>query len=253
MEIFESMCYYLLRPSPHFVYMIQYFFCVGLFNFFNVKLSDLHCNARESHYGWRTPQLLEGLKEESQAEDIGKRKGVGVHSLICSTRGVEGRAGARGLELGRVTSLIHLLELASKLTTKWLVHIPEHLGARTSHGQHRLTWLTTARTWGKPPPSPYSILYASPRHLHPNGFLSRDSQGGVPKLSKFGLPGLWEFITPSSNLWLGRGLKKTCSSPQELFQRCVALYLHTSGSGRFPTFNGQESNCQFDSRPFFRP
>jgi hypothetical protein len=63
---------------------------------------------------------------------------------------------------------------------------------------------------------PYSILYASPQHLHPNGFLSRDSQGGVPKLSRFGLPGLWELITPSSNLRLRRGLKQTCSSPQEL-------------------------------------
>jgi hypothetical protein len=59
------------------------------------------------------PQLLEGLKEESQAEDIGKREGVGARFLIRSTRRVEGHAGAPGLGLGRVTSLIHLLELAS--------------------------------------------------------------------------------------------------------------------------------------------
>jgi hypothetical protein len=50
---------------------------------------------------------------------------------------------------------------------------------------------------------PYSILCVCPRHLHPNGFLSRDSQGGVPKSSQFGLPGLWELITPSSKLRLG--------------------------------------------------
>jgi hypothetical protein len=99
-------------------------------------------------------QLLEGLKEESQAKDSGKRKGIGACSLTRSTRGVEGHAGAPGLGLGRVTSLIHLLEPASKPTTKWLVHIPEHLGARTSHRQHGFTWLTTARTRGKPPPSP---------------------------------------------------------------------------------------------------
>jgi hypothetical protein len=85
------------------------------------------------------PQLLEGLKEESQIEDNGKRKGVGARSLTRSTRGVEGRAGAPGLGLGRVTSFIHLLEPTSKPTTKWLVHILEHLGARTSHGQHGLT------------------------------------------------------------------------------------------------------------------
>jgi hypothetical protein len=63
---------------------------------------------------------------------------------------------------------------------------------------------------------PYSILCVCPWHLHPNGFLSRDSQGGVPKLSRFGLSGLWKLITPSSDLRLGWGLKQTCSSPQEL-------------------------------------
>ncbi len=48
-------------------------------------------------------------------------------------------------------------------------------------------------------------------------FLSRDSQGGlVLKLSWFGLSGLCEFITLCSNLWLGWGLKQTCSSPWKL-------------------------------------
>jgi len=63
---------------------------------------------------------------------------------------------------------------------------------------------------------PHSILFIAPWHPHPNGFYSRDSQGGVPKLSKFGLPGLWELITPGSDLGLGWGLKQTCNSPQEL-------------------------------------
>ncbi len=58
-------------------------------------------------------QLLEGLKEESQIEDNGKREGVRAHSITRNTRGVEGRVGAPGLGLGRVTSLIHLLEPAS--------------------------------------------------------------------------------------------------------------------------------------------
>ncbi len=81
------------------------------------------------------PQLLKGLKEESQVEDNEKREGVGARSLIRNTRRVEGRARALGLGLGRVTSFIHLLEPTSKPTTKWLVHILEHLGATTSHGQ----------------------------------------------------------------------------------------------------------------------
>jgi hypothetical protein len=62
------------------------------------------------------PQLLEGFKEESQVEDNGKREGVGACSLTRSTRGVEERAGAPGLGLGRGTRLIHLFEPASKPT-----------------------------------------------------------------------------------------------------------------------------------------
>jgi len=42
------------------------------------------------------------------------------------------------------------------------------------------------------------------------------SQRGVPKLSWIGLSKLWELITPSSDLWLGWGLKQTYSSPQKL-------------------------------------
>jgi hypothetical protein len=64
-------------------------------------------------------------------------------------------------------------------------------------------------------PSP-GVLCVTMWHPHPNGFLSRDSQGGVPKLSRFGLPGLCEFITLCSNLGLGWGLKQTCSSHWEL-------------------------------------
>jgi len=63
---------------------------------------------------------------------------------------------------------------------------------------------------------PYSILYVTLSHLHPNGFYSWDSQGRVPKLSWLRLPGLWELITPDLDLGLGWGLKQTCSSPKEL-------------------------------------
>jgi len=63
---------------------------------------------------------------------------------------------------------------------------------------------------------PYSILYSSPPHLHPNGSFSQDSQSGVPKLSRFGLLGLWTFITPLHKFGLGRGLNQSYSLLQEL-------------------------------------
>ncbi len=63
---------------------------------------------------------------------------------------------------------------------------------------------------------PYSILCSSARRLHPNGSFSRDSQGGVPKLSRFRLPGLWASITSRPKLRSGRGLNQHCSSRREL-------------------------------------
>jgi hypothetical protein len=63
----------------------------------------------------------------------------------------------------------------------------------------------------------YSIFCVTPRRLHPNGFLSRDSQSGVPKLSRFGLLGLWTVIASSPDLRLGRGLNQCCSSRWEIF------------------------------------
>ncbi len=85
-----------------------------------LAISTSNCNLKGigdcGNFSWGKvmhPQLLEGLKEESQVEDSGKGEGVGVCSLIRNTRGVEGRVGAPGLGLGKVTSLIHLLKPAS--------------------------------------------------------------------------------------------------------------------------------------------
>jgi len=64
---------------------------------------------------------------------------------------------------------------------------------------------------------PYSILYSSPPHLHPNGCFSRDSQSGVLKLSRFEFPRLWVLITSHPKLRSGRGLNQSCSSPRKLF------------------------------------
>jgi hypothetical protein len=91
----------------------------------------------------------------------------------------------------------------------------------------RLTRLTTSPTRGSqdsPRPRlkgshhlpPYSIIYITLPHSHPNGFLSRDSQAGVPKLSQFGLMGLRKIITSPSDLGLGWDLKKNFSSPWDL-------------------------------------
>jgi hypothetical protein len=74
-----------------------------------------------------------------------------------------------------------------------------------------------ARTQRKSPPSPLIVFSAALRGGYiQNGSFSRDSQGGVPKLSRFRLLGFWAFITSRPELGSGRGLNESCSSPREL-------------------------------------
>jgi hypothetical protein len=64
---------------------------------------------------------------------------------------------------------------------------------------------------------PYSILYTFPRGPHPNDFLPRDSQVGVPKSPRLGFSQLWSPITLQADLGLRCSLKKSCSPRRELF------------------------------------
>ncbi len=99
-----------------------------------------------------------------------------------------------------MTSLLTHTDL-HKTNTKWLVHSWSTFGARMNHKQPGHTRLTTARTWGKPPPSPF-IVYSAPLHRghikmafcpgtpkwESRNCNSWDSQVGVLKLQQLGLP-----------------------------------------------------------------
>ncbi len=76
---------------------------------------------------------------------------------------------------------------------------------------------------------PYSILYVAPPRPHPSGSLSQDSQSGVPKLSRFGLPRLWAIITSRLNFRSRLGLNQSCSSPQELSNAMLYTFISRWG------------------------
>jgi hypothetical protein len=97
-------------------------------------------------------------------------------------------------------------------------HSRTPLGVGTSHGHFDTFDSPRPGLGGSHHLPPYSILCVRPRRLHPNGTFSRDSQSGVPKLSRFGLPGLWATIIsrPGPDLRSGRGLNQSCNSLQEL-------------------------------------
>ncbi len=135
----------------------------------------------------------------SPKQKIVERGGIGTCSLTRSTRG--GRGGGEGacwsFEIRTKKSDKHylLIQTYIKPTNKSISSLsraPLALGQAT--GNSGLTRLTTAQTRGKPPPSP--IQYALRLSTTPASkwLLSRDSQGGVPKLSQFGLLPLCELI-----------------------------------------------------------
>ncbi len=97
--------------------------------------------------------------------------------------------------------LIQLLSLASKLTNKLVSsHSKSLLVLGQATGNTDSFDSPRPKLGGSHHLPPYIILCIAPQHPHPSGFQSRDSQGGVLKLSWFGLPRLWKLIIPSSNL-----------------------------------------------------
>ncbi len=88
------------------------------------------------------------------------------------------------------------------------LHSETPLGVGTSHGHFGPQDTPRPGLEGSHHLPPYSILCATPPHLHPNGTFSRDSQVGVP--------GLWELITPNCKVWSQRGLNQNCSPRRDL-------------------------------------
>ncbi len=149
------------------------------------------------------------------------------------------------------------LESASKTNHKRVSsHSRTPLGVGTSHGHFDTQDSPQPGLGGSHHLPPYSVLCNAPRGLHPNGSFFRDSQVGVPKLSR-NYPG-WSPGTLSAHNSRLQSLIATRSKPKlqpssRSFQRHVALSIRRLGRARFLTFSGRESNCQFDSRPFFCP
>ncbi len=161
------------------------------------------------------------------------RKGRGA----CGSSGM-GLKGVTSYSLTR-TCIKPINKLVNSLSGTPLV-------LKQTTGNSRLTRLTTARIQGKPPPSPiqYTLcLSAAPASKWL--FVPR-----LPRSPKT-IP-VWTLGTLRDQNSLFRPLIRMKSQENlqlfsRAFQQCVALHLHAPGLGRFPTFSGWESNCQFDS------
>jgi hypothetical protein len=119
--------------------------------------------------------------------------------------------------------------------------------------KHGLRRLTMARTWGKPPPSPLYYTLCLAMGPTPKYHFVLGLPNGSSEIPKIGTP-----ATLESHNFVCRPLIEVRSeeklySSLRPFQRYVACHLNARESGRFLTFNGRESNWQFDSQPFFWP
>jgi len=93
-------------------------------------------------------------------------------------------------------------------------HSGTPLGVGTSHGHFGPRDTPRPGLGGSHHLLPYSILCDTPPRLHPNGFFSRDSQVGVPKLSR-NWPG-WSLGTLGGHNSRLPGLNQTCSPRRDL-------------------------------------
>ncbi len=99
--------------------------------------------------------------------------------------------------------------------------------------------------------SPYSILCASPRGPHPNGLLVPGLQSESPEIATTRTPATLRAHNFLCKPPIAMRSEAKLQPSLRSFQRYVARCLNTRNSSRFLTFSGWESNCQFDSRPFF--
>jgi hypothetical protein len=184
--------------------------------FFKFTCLNLH-----SCYEWCTPNLLDGLDFESKDED-NKRRRSWACSLARNTLGVEGRAGALRWGLRRLKSKSidshRPTQTNNKLITAQLKHLwcIDEPRVNTDSQDSPRPRLGEATTF-----PPYSRLCAWPWDQHPNVILFR-------------------------------GLKQNCSPRQEL-SNDMWHTICMQGKGWFLTFNGWESNCQFDFWPYLWP
>jgi len=104
--------------------------------------------------------------------------------------------------LGRINKLQLLTRTCTKLTQSGYYIVGALLVVGRTTGNSDSQDSPGLGLGGRHHLPPYNILCASPQGPHPNGILSRESQVGVPKLPKLGLPQLWGPITSRAYLGL---------------------------------------------------
>ncbi len=159
-----------------------------------------------------------------------KEKELGRAPQLAALRGQKGVLNFK-MGLGRLTSnpLTHtdLHKPSNKLVSvRWSTLVHER-----TKGKHGLTKLTTARTWGKSPPSPLQYTLCLATGLTPKCHFVPGLPSGNPKIPKVGTPatlGAHDFVCKPS---IEMKSKAQLQPSSKAFQWYVARHLHTRKSG----------------------
>ncbi len=156
-----------------------------------------------------------------------------MRSLAHNTWRGRGACQSSGMGLGRIDKLIHSHGPAHnphKVVSAQL----KHLWCWDSHGEHGHTRFTTARTWGKPPPSPlqYSLRRSAEttsKWLFFPGLPGLSA--GSPEIPPCGTPGTLEPHNFASRPRIEVRFRTKLQLSSRAFQRYVARCLQLSISG----------------------
>ncbi len=153
--------------------------------------------------------------------------------------------------LGRMTS--NLFTHSNLHETNLLVPCLSTFGVRTSQGQPWTHKTHHGLDSGEATTFPHIVYSAPLREAHIQMALCPRTPKGESRNSKVGAPPILRGYNSTLRPSIGMRSEAKLLLSSKVFQRHVARHLYARGSDRFLTFCAGESNCQFDSRPFFLP
>ncbi len=130
--------------------------------------------------------------------------------------------------------------------TNWLVHSWSIFVVRTSRGQTSTHKTHHNLDLGEATTFPLIVYYVLGHKISTQMAFCPE----IPKIGTLATLGAYNFVyKPPIEMRSNAKLQPFSRS----FQQYVACHLHIRKLGRFLTFIGQESNCQFYFWPFFQP
>ncbi len=177
-----------------------------------------------------------------------EKQRIKAHSLVCKLQRGRGVCQSFGMGLGRIDKLQLLTRTCTKPTqgAQCIVGTFLVLGQETNN--LGLTRFTTARTQGKPPPSPLQYTLRLSTGATSKWLFVPRLPCGSPEIPTIGIPMTLGAHNFACKPLIAMQSKAKLQPSSRVFQWYVARCLHGRKSNRFLTFSGRESNYQFDSR-----